>query len=110
MIGTIKSYKGIDTLLDEFEKIDKENAYLLIAGKTSGDMLSNKILDAAKRSNHIIFHSGFVADEDVASYFRVSDIVCLSYKAITTSDSALLALTFQKPLIAPSVRTSLAHI
>lgn len=36
-------------------------------------------------------------------YLRASDIVCLPFKTITTSGSALLALTFGKPIVAPRI-------
>lgn len=100
--GAIKQYKGVDQLIDEFKKLNKENLQLVIAGKCTDEALYHTIINAAQTSGRIIFHPGFVADKDVAAYFQASDIVCLPFRAITTSGSALLALTFQKPLIAPA--------
>lgn len=100
--GTVKEYKGVDSLINTFEKLDKQNVWLVIAGKCTEEVLKRKISEAAKRSGRIIFHPGFVTDDNVATYFQASDIVCLPFKSITTSGSALLALTLHRPLIAPA--------
>lgn len=100
--GTIKAYKGVDTLLDEFKKLGNKNVRLLIAGTCSDKDLNGRIEHAAEESGRIVYRPGFVKDEDVASYFQACDVVCLPFTSITTSGSALLALTFQKPVIAPA--------
>ena len=48
-----------------------------------------------------MYHGGYIKDEDVATYFKAADIVCLPFTTITTSGSTILALTFGKPIIAP---------
>jgi glycosyltransferase involved in cell wall biosynthesis len=73
---------------------------LIIAGKCLDETLNHKILEAQNNSN-IDYYEGFIENSDVATYFKACDIVCLPFKAVTTSGSALLALSFGKPLIAP---------
>lgn len=101
--GQIRPYKGVEYLLDALNSIEHyHNVRLVIAGKCSDVDLSKEI-SATKSKITIDFHEGRVDDNDVAIYFKACDVVCLPFKAITTSGSALLALSFGKPLIAPSV-------
>ena len=45
----------------------------------------------------------FIPDEDIQIYLKASDIFVLPYKDITTSGAAALALSFGKPILAPSI-------
>lgn len=100
--GSIRPYKGLDDLLKAFSLQSDKNICLLIAGKGHNQELLSMINDFRKRCN-VVFHNQYIADKDVATYFKASDIVCLPFKDITTSGSALLALSFGKPIIAPLV-------
>ncbi len=99
--GLIRPYKGVDELVDTYKKLDITNVHLIIAGKCDDTALKEKLNHLIKDSN-IIFHNKYIEKSEVATYFNASDIVCLPFKAITTSGSALLALTFGKPIIAPN--------
>ncbi len=45
----------------------------------------------------------FIADEAIQVYLNAADIFVLPYKDITTSGAAFLALSFGRPIIAPSI-------
>lgn len=100
--GLIRPYKGVDDLLSTFMQIAKKNptARLVIAGKCLDDDLRGQIQIAQKTYN-IDFYPNYIKDEEVALYFKACDVVCLPFKALTTSGSALLALSFGTPIIAP---------
>jgi len=98
--GQVRPYKGVSDLLDAFDGLQCPAAKLLLAGRIPDVALRREIRDATKNSN-VIAHEGHVNDEDVAVYFRASDVVCLPYRTITNSGSALLALSFARPIIAP---------
>ena len=98
--GIIKSYKGIDDLLESYSRISTTNTLLLIAGKCTDTALLAKLIEYANRED-VILHNQYIDDSDVATYFKAADIVCLPFRAITTSGSTMLALTFGKPIIAP---------
>lgn len=98
--GQIRPYKGIDDLLSAFKKIRNMDVCLVIAGNCEDEVLRQKIKDTAQQAN-VYFHDKRVEEKDVASYFQLCDVVCLPFRTITTSGSALLALSFGKPLIAP---------
>ncbi len=98
--GMIRTYKGVDDLISSFTRLNKRKVRLVIAGKCIDEALKQKII-VGQRDHSIDFYEGHVADNDVAMYFKACDVVCLPFKSITTSGSALLALSFGKPIIAP---------
>lgn len=98
--GHVRPYKGVSDLLRAFERLQCPAAKLLVAGRIPDLTLRREIRLAARNSN-VVAHEGYVSDEDVAVYFRASDVVCLPYRTITNSGSALLALSFSRPIIAP---------
>jgi beta-1,4-mannosyltransferase len=100
--GMIRPYKGIDDLIEAYSRLSKKNVKLVIAGKCVDSKLNKKIFKFQK-SIKFDFYNGHVPDEDVAKYFKASDIVCLPFKEITTSGSVLLALSFAKPIVAPRI-------
>ena len=98
--GQIRPYKGVSDLLSAFERLQCPIAKLLLAGPVPDLALRREIRRATRQPN-VTAHEGHVNDEDVAVYFRASDVVCLPYRTITNSGSALLALSFARPIIAP---------
>jgi beta-1,4-mannosyltransferase len=92
--GWIRAYKGVDTLIDAFARLGREDARLVIAG--SGD---------TPRSSHpgIVFRRGPIADEDVQLFMNACDVVALPYRRILTSGAAVLAMSFGRACIASRV-------
>lgn len=98
--GKIRPYKGVDDLVAAFSALSLPHTRLVIAGQCDAPEI-DRAIRAAQKHTAITYVPGHVADEDVAVYFKASDVVCLPFRSITTSGSALLALTFGKPVIAP---------
>ena len=80
-LGQVREYKGVDTLIAAYEKIKNSGDKLIVAGKGS--------------------EIGHVAADELQTYFNAADVVVLPFKTITTSGSALLALSFGKAVIVP---------
>jgi beta-1,4-mannosyltransferase len=96
--GIIRPYKGLDDLLRIFQR--DLPARLIIAGKPADDKSAERIKEACAQHN-IDFYGNYIPDEDVSVFFRACDVVCLPFRKVTTTSSALLAMSFAKPLIAP---------
>ena len=47
------------------------------------------------------FDEGYVPHDDVPLYFAAADVVVLPFRKVTTSGSALLALSLGRPVVAP---------
>lgn len=106
--GMIKKYKGIEDLLVSYEKIlnihKSKRLKIVIAGMCLDEDLIKLINEFKfKYPKHIVTVLHHIEDEDVQVYFNAADIVVLPFKKNTTSGSALLALSFGKPIIAPLI-------
>jgi len=101
--GNIRPYKGVEDLIEAFNKLDEKNIRLIIAGKCLDAQLVKDIQDAVASNPDITFINGNVPDEDVAMYYDAADVTCMPYKAVTTSGTVLLAATFGKPIVTPNL-------
>ncbi|MBB6671728.1 glycosyltransferase family 4 protein [Cohnella nanjingensis] len=99
-IGQVSPYKGIDQLLRSFGQIQDARTHLLIAGRPSADFDAAVLADAGDR---VHLSLTFVQDDELADYIRCADAIVLPYKKITTSGSAILALSYATPVVAPDV-------
>lgn len=97
--GSINEYKGIPELIKSFNRIKDKNVTLLIVGKPNEDM--KYLLEKYKDNENIIFDFRFVPDDEVADLISIADFIVLPYREITTSGTAILALSFKKPVISP---------
>lgn len=100
-LGQIRDYKGLDTLLDVYSKIRTEDTVLVIAGACREPELRKLLSDCSDTS--VLWHDGVVPNEELQNYFNATDVVVLPFKKITTSGSALLALSFGKAVIVPAM-------
>ncbi|WP_199618150.1 glycosyltransferase family 4 protein [Paenibacillus alkalitolerans] len=98
-IGRITPYKGVDKLVDAFLSLKLQSSGLLIAGKVD----SGYSLDFIDKVNDgtVKVYPHFVDDQELADFLRAADVIVLPYNQITTSGSAILALSYKKPVIAP---------
>lgn len=106
-LGNIRAYKGVSQLISSFKEVQKENnkSTLIIAGRVMDNESKNIINDNIRGGENIIFHPGFVKDDDIQHYYNAANICVLPYRNILTSGAALLSLTFKKPVIAPNKGT-----
>jgi beta-1,4-mannosyltransferase len=97
-------YKGTNLFIEQW-LANAPNLFLLIVGKPSVEM-EKEILKVkhvkviAEDSNGI---AGFISEKTLAEAYNACDFVALPYKEITTSGAFFLALTFDKPIIAPDL-------
>lgn len=100
--GFIRDYKGLDTLLDALNIINKsENIKLIIAGEFYSN--KEKYLEQIEKLNlkeKIFLFNDFIPTDDVKIYFSACDVVLLPYKDATQSGIVQIAMQFKKPMIA----------
>lgn len=99
--GQIKPYKGINHLLTAFDQLKDPEVILLIAGLCREPELLREIKQAAQADPRILLRLEFIQDEDVQVYMNACDWVTLPYQKVLNSGSALLALSFSRPVIVP---------
>jgi glycosyltransferase involved in cell wall biosynthesis len=103
-LGLLRPYKGLEDLIRTFKKLEWPNARLLIAGRVFGVGNYESKLKALSRTDpRIKVEPDFIPDEAVQVYLKACDFFVLPYKDITTSGASALALSFGRPIIAPSI-------
>jgi beta-1,4-mannosyltransferase len=100
-MGQVRPYKGVRELCDVFTNIPDERARLLVAGEAKEAQLERDLRAMARRDTRIQLHLGFVPDSDVQLYLRAADLVVLPFIKTLNSASALLALSFDRPILVP---------
>jgi beta-1,4-mannosyltransferase len=101
--GEVRGYKNVDGLLRAFRDVEASNAVLLIAGSPSDASLSKSIAKQAALDGRVRLALRFIERDRVARFFAAADLVVLPYRLILNSGSALLALSFNRPVLLPDL-------
>jgi beta-1,4-mannosyltransferase len=100
-IGWIKPYKGIRRLLDAFSQLEDARLRLLICGRPAGREIADIVLAHAAMDRRLQARLEYLADDEIQLYMNAAEVVVLPYTHILTSGAAALALSFDKPVVAP---------
>jgi glycosyltransferase involved in cell wall biosynthesis len=98
--GLLRPYKGIDTLLQAFRRV--EGAELWIVGNPRMGLEPLRAL-AAQAPGRVRFLTRFVEDDEIPALFRRADVVALPYRDAEHSGVLYTALAFGKPLVLSAV-------
>ncbi len=97
--GLMRPYKGIDVLLDAWRAAAPDDAELWIVGMPRMDIAPLR----AAAPPSVRWVPRFVADDELAAYFRRADLVVLPYREIDQSGVLFTALAFGAPLVLSAV-------
>ncbi len=100
--GQLRPYKGITDLVRAFRALDDPSAVLVVAGRPISDDLRRELERAAAPEPRVHLHFGLVPVDEVQNYFAAADVVVLPYSETFNSGAAMLALSFDRPIIAPA--------
>lgn len=100
-VGWVRSYKGVIELIEAFAGLDEPDARLLIAGRAVDSDYSERVTAGADRDERVRLDLGFVPDARLQVYLRAADVVATPFLEIFTSGSVLLAMSFERAVIAP---------
>lgn len=105
-VGLIRPYKNVPRLVETFStEFPDAEARLVVAGSASSDALERNVRDAAATDPRVQLHLEYIPDEDLQIYLNAADAVVLPYRDILTSGSAVLAMSFGRPIVAPNIGT-----
>jgi glycosyltransferase involved in cell wall biosynthesis len=99
--GRIRPYKNVARLIEVFREWSNPDARLLVAGNPSEEELGKTIAERAAEDARVIAELRFVEEHEVPLLFGASDLVVLPYEDIMHSGAALLALSFDRPVLVP---------
>jgi glycosyltransferase involved in cell wall biosynthesis len=113
--GVLRPYKNVPHLIDTFgtmvrqreaERGDAAAPVLVVAGRPETEAVARAVQEAAEAaqaaSADVRLRLGFVPDADVPPLFAAADLVALPYAEILNSGTALLALSFDRPVLVPA--------
>lgn len=107
--GAIKSYKGLQYLVEAFQQIASEGDYrLIIAGerkKGSEDYWRsiNRTIEDHPSRKKILKRIAFIPDAETEIYFKAADVAVLPYTDIFQSGILFVAYNYGTPVIATDV-------
>ena len=104
--GFIRTYKGLDLLLEAFadEWLRQSDVKLIVAGEFYGD--STPYLQQIEQlgiADKVVLCTDFIPDSEVNRYFSAADIVAQPYKTATQSGVTQIAFHFEKPMLVTNV-------
>jgi glycosyltransferase involved in cell wall biosynthesis len=101
-IGQIRAYKNVPNLIKIFCTLsNNKQLRLIVAGKVRTPKLMEEIKAAAEEDERVSLYLDFVPDNDLQIYLNATDLVVLPANDIFNSGSALLALSFYRPILVP---------
>ncbi|MDX6511630.1 MAG: beta,4-mannosyltransferase [Gaiellaceae bacterium] len=99
--GMIRPYKNAVALVRTFRAVDDDLGVLLVAGQPFPPTLARELAAAAGGDERVRLDLESIAAERVQLYFNAADLVVLPYTRVLNSGAALLALSFDRPLLLP---------
>lgn len=106
LFGNLKSYKGVEPVLDAFARLRSRNAYLVVAGGGGIPGWRGRWIDLKSRlpaalQGRVRFYLGHVEADDVQVYAHASDAWVLGHQAGLNSGVAAMGMSFGKMVIGP---------
>lgn len=104
-VGNARPYKGIENLIHAFQSVGADDAMLILAARRGVVPAYAEKIEAmiAEISNARLFTSPFFAAREFQIYLNAADVVVLPFVDVLTSGSAIMALSFGKPVVLPKM-------
>lgn len=102
-VGVIRPYKNVPGLIEAFRAVEDPRLLLTVCGRAVGEDMAKAVTEAAGRDRRVRLKLRFLADFEIAWHLLAADLVVLPYADIQNSGSALLALSFDRPVVVPEL-------
>jgi beta-1,4-mannosyltransferase len=99
--GSVSGYKNVPHLITTFRHAGMPNTRILIAGR-AGSRHGRQVEKAAGGDHRIKLDLRRIPTDEVQMFFSAADLVVLPFSDIMHSGSAILALSFNKPVLVPA--------
>jgi glycosyltransferase involved in cell wall biosynthesis len=100
-VGQLRPYKRVVELVGAFREIDDPSAVLLVAGRPLTPEYGREVANAAADDPRVRVRTELVPVEDMHRYLNAADLVALPYRETLNSGAAILALSFDRPVLGP---------
>lgn len=100
-VGKLRPYKNVPHLIRTFRQVADPRAVLLIAGQPPTAAYARELMAEAAGDPRVRLISKFIPTGDMQLYLRAADLAALPYVEVLNSGTALLALSFDLPVLVP---------
>lgn len=104
-IGFLKPYKKIEKLINIWKNYQDSfgNDTLLIVGKPVNHSYYLELREICKDIPGLILIPEFIESSRIHLFFSAADVIVFPFEKILTSGSLILAMSYNKPIIAPDL-------
>lgn len=99
--GNVRKYKNVPLLIQAFRGMADPAVQLVIAGEPGPGVSADEIAGLARGDARIHLQLRFIPESQVPAFLGAADLVALPFDSILNSGSVLLALSFDRRVIAP---------
>jgi beta-1,4-mannosyltransferase len=100
-VGQVRPYKNLPTLVTAFRELPQTDATLLIAGWPERSEHGEAVRSAAGNDRRVKLRLEWIPRPELQLYLRAADLIVLPYVDVLNSGATLLALSFDRPVLAP---------
>lgn len=100
-VGFIRPYKNVPRLIRVFRASADAQTVLVVAGEVHSASLRAEVLEAAADDPRVRLFLDFVPDGKLQYFLNAADLVVLPHAEILNSASAMLGLSFDRPVLLP---------
>ena len=101
--GNVRRYKNVPLLIQQFRALEGDDVHLVIAGLPGHEIAAADLEELRGGDERITLRLQFVPERSVPLYFAACDAVVLPFDSILNSGSVLLALSFNRRVLAPGL-------
>lgn len=105
--GNIKSYKGLDVLLEAFSRVpgaSRGDARIVIAGRSSIPPAEiEALVERLGIGDSVSMHLRFLSDQELSVLLANAYMYVFPYKDIDASGALMLAMPYGKPIVASRI-------
>jgi len=102
LVGHLREYKNVPALIAAVRELTDPALRLVVAGRPASAALAARLCDAAAPDDRIQLHLRLIPEAEVQRFLLAADLVVLPYREIVNSGAALLALSFDVPVLVPA--------
>lgn len=102
-VGQVRPYKNVTGLIRAFRELPEPDGRLLVAGRPKPAALARELRAAAENDPRVRLDLRFIPDDELQLCLRAADLVALPYRDVFNSSSALLGLSFDRPVLVPNI-------
>jgi glycosyltransferase involved in cell wall biosynthesis len=99
--GNVRRYKNVPHLIEVFRQLPEREVHLIVAGQPGHGISAQDLTSLRGDEDRLTLRLEFVPDADVPTYFGAADAIVLPFDDILNSGSVLLALSFNRVVLAP---------